>query len=217
MPTDSQSAPRAATLLRGRAAFMVTVMAGVVVALIIAILAAHIWVVEAKYALQPPDAYSFAHCESVECDREARLISLESDAQMLRTDRVRTSVMSRLFVFIVAEVAGFSLLVLGAVLIFDRAISASAEDFKSGQVALRTQWPGLIMCLLGTLLIGGTVATSINRNARIEFADVPVHLADQNRGRNALARALMTGGLDPAGGPSVGQITSDRPATPPDP
>jgi hypothetical protein len=208
MPTDTTSIPRATSILRGRAAFMVMVMAGVVVALVIAILAAHIWVVEHKFSLQPPDSYSFAHCDSIACDREARMISLESDAQMLRTDRVRTSVMSRLFVFIVAEVAGYSLVVLGAVLIFDRALSANAEDFKSGQVALRTQWPGLIMCLMGMILIGGTVATSVSRNARIEFADVPVHLADQNATRNALARASMTDG-DPVI-PSA-QIADDRP------
>ena len=143
------------------------------------------------------------------------MISLESDAQMLRTDRVRTSVMSRLFVFIVAEVAGYSLVVLGAVLIFDRALSAKSEDFTSGQVALRTQWPGLIMCLMGVILIGGTVATSVSRNARIEFADVPVHLPDLNAERNVLARAAMTGSDAAPAAVTAAQIANDRPQSEP--
>jgi hypothetical protein len=215
MPSDTTSVPRATSVLRGRAAFMVMVMLGVVVGLVIAILAVHIWVVEQKFSLQAPDSYTFAHCDSIACDREARMISLESDAQMLRTDRVRTSVMSRLFVFIVAEVAGYSLVVLGAVLIFDRALSAKSEDFTSGQVALRTQWPGLIMCLMGVILIGGTVATSVSRNARIEFADVPVHLPDLNAERNVLARAAMTGSDAVPVAATAAQIANDRPQSEP--
>lgn len=172
--------------LSGRAAFIVMALASITVGAIIFILALHIWVVEGKYERSMPIDWGLASCQDGPCFEEARILTLESEAQGLRTDRIRTAQLSRLFVFIVAEVAGFALLVMGSVLVFDRVIAREQENIVVHSWSARSEFPGLLMCLIGAILVVWTVQSANRTTGFFEVFDRPVFLADPNWFRNEL-------------------------------
>lgn len=173
--------------LSGPAAFLVMALASLTVGAIIALLAAHIWIVEGKYERNQLSDWGLSACQYEPCAQQARLLTLESEAQALRTDRIRTAQLSRLFVFIVAEVAGFALLVMGAVLVFDRVIARHQESVTASKNwSARSEFPGLLMCFLGAMMIIWTVQSANRTAGFFEVFDRPVFISDPNWYRNQL-------------------------------
>ncbi len=180
----SDNPPRSG--LSGYAALGVMSLAALTVGIIIAILAVHIWIVEGKYKRSEPSEWGLTACQDSACAREVRLMVLESEAQGLRTDRIRTAQLSRLFVFIVSEVAGFALLVMGAVLVFDRVIAKRDQDASAGGWSARSEFPGLLMCLFGAVMVIWSVQAANRTAGFFEVFDRPVFLPDLNWYRNEL-------------------------------
>ena len=201
--------------LSGRAAFLVMALASITVGAIIALLALHIWVVEKKYERSDPTDWTLVACQDAPCAQEVRLFTLESEAQGLRTDRIRTAQLSRLFVFIVAEVAGFTLLVMGAVLIFDRVIARDQENLVTVyRWTARSEFPGFLMCFLGTVMVIWTVQSANRTAGYFEVFDRPVFLYDPNWLRNELG---LPSGSRPNTSFEGSQDAEDRSAPPPSP
>jgi len=162
-------------------------LASLTVGAIIALLAMHIWVVEGKYERNKLSDWGLSACQYEPCAQEARLLTLESEAQALRTDRIRTAQLSRLFVFIVAEVAGFALLVMGSVLVFDRVIARQQESLVvATRWSARSEFPGLLMCFLGAIMVIWSVQSANRTAGFFEVFDRPVFLPDPNWYRNQL-------------------------------
>lgn len=172
--------------LSGPAAFLVMALASLTVGAIIALLFAHIWVVEGKYERNRLSDWGISACQFEPCAQEARVLTLESEAQALRTDRIRTAQMSRLFVFVVAEVAGFALLVMGAVLVFDRVIARQQDSIVYSNWSARSEFPGLLMCFMGAVMVIWTVQSANRTAGFFEVFDRPVFLPDSNWYRNQL-------------------------------
>lgn len=173
--------------LSGRAAFLVMAVSSLTVGGIIALLALQIWIVEGKYERNQLSDWGLGACQYEGCAQEARLFTIESEAQSLRTDRIRTAQLSRLFVFVVAEVAGFTLLVMGAVLVFDRVIARQQDSITASQNwSARSEFPGILMCFLGSVIVIWTVQSANKTAGFFEVFDRPVFISDPNWYRNQI-------------------------------
>lgn len=102
---------------------------------------------------------------------------MESDAQFLRTERAQSLVGARLTVMLIAELIGLSLVVLGGAFIFARVRGEGSVDFTKGSeivTKIISEFPGVLLCGFGTLLIIWALDTSVDDNSRTTTTDAPL-------------------------------------------
>ena len=89
------------------------------------------------------------------CDENRIRLAMEQGAQVLCTDGVRTTMMSRLMIFMVAEIAALLLVALGGVLIFNRIENSSGQgELTIENINLIFSFLGLALATLGAVLTG---------------------------------------------------------------
>ncbi len=157
-----------------------------IIAAIVFALLVEIVLVETKFSA-PDLPQTFAQLCGDSCDKEAIIrLAMEQDAQMLRTDRVRTTMVSRLMIFVIAEIVALLLVALGAVLIFNR-IEGSKGDttINYGKLFFSTSFPGLGMCAIGAAVIAFSLYLASVKGMLITVYDRPVYTEDLNLTRNA--------------------------------
>ncbi|MEQ8701844.1 MAG: hypothetical protein RLT05_35440 [Bauldia litoralis] len=105
---------------------------------------------------------------------------MESDAQFLRSERSQSLVGARLTVMILAEIVGLSLIVLGGAMVFSRvrgqtdiALEQNSTLSQKIRTRIASEFPGLLMCLFGSLVVIFAVNASIK--TKIETRDGAIY------------------------------------------
>ena len=114
--------------------------------------------------------------------REACLVALEAEAQVLRTDRAQAIVAARLFIQSISILAGISLMTMGSSFIFARikgpnsSIESTLPLGNNGDWSLifNSYFPGVILTVLGTVIVVSTVYISTYQKS--QTTDRPVFL-----------------------------------------
>lgn len=183
-----------------------------IILLIVMALVLEVVLVEMKFTKPELQNNLTSYC-SPSCTENDFAMAMEQDAQLLRTDRVRTSMISRLMIFVVAEVVALLLVALGGVLIFNR-IESTRDSNEVGwkDLVFRTNFPGLIMCGLGAFVIYSTVQMAGGPSLLLRVVDLPVYTKDTNFDRNQLG---IVSGQAPANANPSPQFDPSKPVQDP--
>jgi hypothetical protein len=179
-----------------QAGYAVMVISGLIIVLVMATLLFQLYKVEGKYGGVASGLDMMEHCKQQACTETTMRLLLEQDAQVLRNDRVRSALNMRLIIFVVAEVVALTMIVMGGVLVFDRVQSLHRSSIEVDRIKLMTTFPGLIMCLLGTMIVGGSIWISSQRSSMMKIVDLPVYIRDVNLLSTYAGYSSMTGPTD---------------------
>lgn len=130
-------------------------------------------------------------CPSKPCSDGVILAMMEQDAQILRSERMRNALNSRMAIFVIAEIVALILVALGGVLIFDRIRGAGVNHLSVKDFTLKSNWPGVVLCGFGTLILFGALVLTTTSGYRLSIWDRPVFVSDPNWARN---RSLLLSG-----------------------
>lgn len=133
--------------------------------------------------------------------------SLEQETLRLRASRASIAQLYRHFVAISGLIVSMSMILLGAILIFDRVLSPEANTINGdltgkGNFEFRSAFPGLMLCLMGAMTVALNLYFSGPKAASFVTRDIPAYLRDQNWSRNAA-------GFQPCFGMNTAQSASD--------
>ena len=185
--SKQQITPQESTFLSKVAAVAVTVLSVITIIVILSILYFQINRIH-RIIDYSSDSDILIECTNDDCRERQALLNLERRLFSQRTERIQGALSSRLTLNLVAELVALTLIVLGGVLVFDRAQSAGevVEVRRSAgwQLALATTFPGVILCALGTVTLGLAMYFPTKQGAELRITDIPVFIEDPNWVRN---------------------------------
>ncbi len=128
---------------------------------------------------------------------------LEQETLRLRASRASIAQLYRHFVAISGLIVSMSMVLLGAILIFDRVQSSEANAIKGAlqgkaNFEASSAFPGLMLCLMGAATVALNLYFSGPRAASFVTRDIPAYLQDLNWNRNLIGRQPCFG-TNPAG------------------
>ncbi|MDP5309028.1 hypothetical protein [Paracoccus spongiarum] len=116
---------------------------------------------------------------------------LDQEALRLRASRASISQLYRHFMGISGLIVSMMMVLLGAILIFDRVQSAEANKLIAalsgkGNVEATSSFPGMLLCVMGAATVALNLYFSGPQAAPFVTRDIPAYLQDVNWSRNQL-------------------------------
>ena len=186
------------------AALTVTIASMLIIGGVLAVLHTHLNAANRAH-VQPLNASQLIlACAPNPCSTEALVMMMEQDAQVLRSERFRNAINSRMAIYVIAEIVALMLVALGSVLIFDRIKADTGETASFGKIKFTSAWPGAMLCFFGTAILGYALFLTVSPGYRLSIWDRPVFVTDPNWARNVTQR-FSGHGDDPIQTGSTGQ------------
>lgn len=147
---------------------------------------------------------------------------LEQEALRLRNSRASIAQLYSHFVSISGLIVSMTMVLLGAILIFDRVQSTEANTLRAileGKASLdaSSAYPGVILCVLGAVTVGLNLYFSGPKAPAFVTRDIPAFLEDMNWDRNRLGRmpcfGISTTGSDTTGSTDASNSCELAPTT----
>lgn len=118
---------------------------------------------------------------------------LDQEALRLRASRASIAQLYRHFMGISGLIVSMMMVLLGAILIFDRVQSAEANSLSvalnsKGDFKASSTFPGMLLCVMGAATVALNLYFSGPRAASFVTRDIPTYLPDINWSRNFAGR-----------------------------